>query len=65
METETYSVSQAAQVLGIGRNAAYEAVRAGRLKCLRVGVKCRIPRAVIQRLLENPRALRPAKGSDA
>jgi excisionase family DNA binding protein len=63
MRAETYSVAEAARVLGIGRNAAYDAVKTGRLECLRVGRKCRVPRPVLQRLLENPRQLKDGRGA--
>lgn len=63
MERATYSVREAARLLGIGRNAMYEAVRLGRVEVLRVGRKARIPRPVLERLLQNPRALTDRKGT--
>jgi excisionase family DNA binding protein len=63
LERATYSVREAARLLGIGRNAMYEAVRLGRVEVLRVGRKARIPRPVLERLLQNPRALTDRKGT--
>ncbi|MFT3831898.1 MAG: helix-turn-helix domain-containing protein [Micropruina sp.] len=47
-ERLTMTVEEAAAVLGIGRSAAYAAVRAGEIPALRVGRKLLVPR---QRLL--------------
>jgi len=52
----TYSVTEAARVLGVGQHSVYQAIREGRLPALRVGrkPKLRIPRVVIQELLCHP-----------
>jgi len=52
----TYSVPEAARVLGIGTRSVYQAIRDGRLPALRIGrrPKLRIPRAVINRMLDEP-----------
>ena len=57
MDCATLSVPEAAKVLGIGRVRMYDAVREGRVRALRVGTKpkYRIPRRVIERLLDDPR----------
>ena len=39
----TLSVSEAAEFLGFGRNAVYEAVRTGAIPSLRIGRRIRIP----------------------
>jgi excisionase family DNA binding protein len=51
MERRTYTVTEAATVLGISRTSAYERVRAGDLPALRLGRRIVITRAV-QRWLE-------------
>ena len=58
---ETLSVSEAAQALGVGLHSLYDAVRDGRVPALRVGrkPKFRIPRRVVERLLENPASFSP------
>ena len=40
-------------VLGIGRNAAYELVRSGKIKAVRIGNTYRIPRQELCRFLEH------------
>ena len=52
----TLSVAETARLLGIGINSVYRAIREQRLEALRVGTKprLRIPRVVVERLLENP-----------
>lgn len=42
------SVEQLTDLLGIGRNTAYGLVRCGRIKCIRIGRKIRIPRENIR-----------------
>jgi len=54
-----YSVDEAADLLGIGRGAAYEAVKAGEIPSVRIGKLIRIPRAALHKMLEN------AKGGGA
>lgn len=51
MERLAVSVSQAAALLGIGRNTAYELVRTKRLPALRLGKRLLIPRIALERLL--------------
>ena len=47
---------QLAEILGIGRNAAYELVRSGKIKSVHIGRQIRIPRdSLIQFLSENNR----------
>lgn len=47
----TYSVDEAAAVLGIGRGSAYEAIAQGKIPHLRFGRKIVVPRAALERLL--------------
>ncbi len=51
--SQTVSVGTAAQMLGVGRNTAYEAVRAGTFPSpvIRIGRRYLIPRAALERLL--------------
>jgi excisionase family DNA binding protein len=45
------SVDEAAQYLGVGRNAVYEAVRSGEIPSLRIGRRIRIPtQALLKKL---------------
>ena len=53
-ETEapcTYSVPEVGRLLGLGRNAAYEAARRREIPVLRFGRKLRVPRLALERLL--------------
>jgi excisionase family DNA binding protein len=47
----TLSVAQAAEVLGIGRNAAFVAAKGGELPTLRLGRCVRVPRARLLAML--------------
>ena len=38
-------------VLGIGRNAAYELVRSGKIRCIHIGRKIRIPKDAVAEYL--------------
>jgi len=48
----TVTVEEAAQVLGISRATAYEAVGLGEIPCIRIGRRILIPRMALDRLLE-------------
>ena len=50
-ECETLTVPEAARKLGIGRNAAYEGVRAGDIPSIRIGKRLVVPKAALERLL--------------
>jgi excisionase family DNA binding protein len=41
------TVDQAADVLGIGRSAAYDAIRYGQLPAVRFGRRLRVPKAAL------------------
>lgn len=47
----TLSIEQAAELVGIGRNAAYRAAHSGDIPSFRVGRKLRVPTAALLRLL--------------
>lgn len=50
-ERLTMTVEKAARRLGIGRDAAYRAVRSGELPSIRMGRKILVPRVALARLL--------------
>jgi excisionase family DNA binding protein len=54
MERRTYTVTEAATVLGISRTSAYERVRAGDLPALRLGRRIVIARHALENLLGSP-----------
>ena len=47
----TYTVDEAAAVLGISRNSAYEAARRGEIPTIRVGRRILVPRSLLEELL--------------
>lgn len=51
VERQTMTVEEAAEVLGISRNLAYELVQRGELPSLRLGRRVVVPRAAMERLL--------------
>ena len=51
-EIKTLSVPKAGRVLGIGRNASYEAARRGDIPTIRIGRLLRVPIAALERKLE-------------
>lgn len=53
----TLSVEEAAQILGIGRSAAYEAVHQGQIPYLRIGRRILIPRRALTALLDGTNQL--------
>jgi len=50
-ERLTYTVEEAAQLLGISRNSAYEAVRRSEIPTIRLGRRIVIPRSRLEDLL--------------
>lgn len=46
----TYSVEEAAKILGISRSLAYESVKTGEIEAIRIGGRIVIPERVIDEL---------------
>lgn len=44
----TLRVEDLMPILGIGRNTAYELVRSGKIRCIRIGRQLRIPKDALQ-----------------
>lgn len=51
MDKLTYSVEEAAKVLGIGRNTAYEAVRSGEIPSVKIGKRLLVPVKALENML--------------
>ena len=51
MQKHTYSIPEAAKVLGIGKSAAYEAARTGEIPTIKIGKRILIPVAQLEQLL--------------
>ena len=48
------SVDELTEILGIGRNTAYDLIRCGRIRSVRIGHKIRIPKdSLLEFLQEN------------
>lgn len=52
----TYDVEEAAKLLGIGRNAAYDAARRGEIPTIKMGRRLLVPKAALDRLLSGEAA---------
>ena len=48
---KTRTIPEVAKVLGIGRNAAYEAARTGQIPTIRIGGRILVPLAALEKLL--------------
>jgi excisionase family DNA binding protein len=48
----TMTIVEAAKVLGVGRNQAYEAARRGEIPTIRIGKRLLVPLAALERLLQ-------------
>ncbi len=49
----TYGVQEAAKILGIGRNAAYEAARRGEIPTIKIGGRILVPKAALMARMVN------------
>ena len=57
-EKLVFTVEETRRQLGLSKGLMYEAVRSGQIPSIRVGRRILIPRAALQRLLEEPSPLR-------
>jgi excisionase family DNA binding protein len=53
LQPQTYHIEEAAKLLGIGRNHAYEAAKRGDIPSIKIGRRVLVPRAALDRLLLN------------
>jgi excisionase family DNA binding protein len=51
-ECQTLKIEEAAKILGISRNTAYEAVKSGQVPIVKIGRRLLVPRAALERMLE-------------
>lgn len=51
MEKQTYTVEEAAEILGLSRNAAYQAANNGDIPTIRIGKRILVPRAALEKRL--------------
>ena len=59
MQKRTYSVEEAATILGIGRSAAYQAVRTGEIPAIRIGRRLLVPVQALEQLLSTAKPSTP------
>ena len=50
-EEATFTVVEAAKLLRVGRNQAYQAVASGEIPVIKIGKRLLVPRAALERLL--------------
>lgn len=61
-EKKVLTVMEAAKELGISKGSAYEAARTGKIPTIRIGRRLIVPRAALDRMLEQAGEPRPPKG---
>ena len=61
---QTLTVPQAARLLGIGRNLAYEAIKRGEIPNISIGHRILVPRAGLERLLSEGSIYRKPSGPE-
>jgi len=59
MDRRTMTVEEAAHMLGISRSSAYECVRRGELRALRLGRRLVVPRDALEELLASSQVTAP------
>ena len=50
-ERQTYDVEEAAKILGICRNQAYDAVKRGEIPTIKIGKRLLVPKVALDRLV--------------
>lgn len=59
MERQTYTIQEAAQLLGVSARHLYTLANAGQIPVLRLGNRFVIPRGRLEEMLRDPAALAP------
>ncbi len=54
-ERKTLNVDEVAQMLGIGRTLAYQAVRRGEIPSIRIGNRYLVPKAALEKIINAER----------
>jgi excisionase family DNA binding protein len=52
IECQTLKIEEAAKILGISRNTAYDAVKSGQVPTVKIGRRLLVPKAALERMLE-------------
>jgi excisionase family DNA binding protein len=53
--SKTYSIARAGELLGLGKNATYNAAHRGEIPTIKIGGRLLVPRAALDRMLEATR----------
>ena len=61
MNRATYTIEEAAELLGIGRSSAYRAARDGQIPAIRLGRRLLVPKVALERLLNGMSANQAGK----
>ncbi len=64
MKKRTYTVEEAAKILGIGRSAAYQAVGTGEIPAIRIGRRLLVPVQALEQLLSTAKPSTPENRID-
>jgi excisionase family DNA binding protein len=64
LQKGTYTVEEAAAILGVGRSTAYEAANNGDIPAVRIGRRLLVPKLALQNLLNNGNGARHADNLD-
>lgn len=56
IERKTYKIGEAGQLLGIGRNQAYDAAKRGEIPTIKIGKRLLVPKEALDRLLRGEAA---------
>jgi len=64
MDTQklTLTVGEAAKILGIGRQLAYDKVKTGEIPVIKIGRRLLVPRSALLKLLADPKPLNLTAG---
>ncbi|HYK89795.1 MAG TPA: helix-turn-helix domain-containing protein [Acidobacteriota bacterium] len=54
---KTYSIAEVGEMLGIGKNAAYNAAHRGEIPTLKIGGRILVPKVALDRLLEQTQSV--------
>ena len=52
----TLTIEEAAKLLGIGRQLAYDKVKTGEIPVIKIGRRLLVPRRALEKLLEEPKS---------
>lgn len=58
-ERLTLTVEETARLLGIGRQLAYDRVKAGEIPVLKIGRRLLVPRIALEKMLQEPKTMNP------